>query len=467
MHRPAFKVLTLLALLISVSVFVWLRWKPSGPPVDSGCNYGFPSYDPKFELKDEDLNDLKPEEKSVRFELSQCYPQHLAVSDPPWVEGGRVLNFSSQSEWKDYMLAILKYSYEKNLAADWVVQKNQPVTWFHAPWLHYGGTGREPLHGLTYERVSDPGELAEKQGRSVQNWAVSVYNAPGGYVLGKVWADPSKPKPSGAEFPNGTVSVKLLFTEATADEVSYLRGQEGHEWAAYIYKQLPKDPKHPSPDDPRAVRRLRLLQIDISARDDRSPTRWVFGTFVYNGDLSQSPYDWCKPSDSPWCKVVPLGLMWGNDPTLTEAQAQTRSPVESFFNDPSALPSRLLEARKCKVGLGWQGRLNGPVDDGTSSCLSCHATASWPQFDRVPPPDLVDEKKMYWFRNYHLTKDRQPFWPGTEPLDFSLQLSAGVRNFYLCKAEKRDLFCISPAPQPQQGPARPQFNDPITRAGAE
>jgi hypothetical protein len=81
--------------------------------------------------------------------------------------------------------------------------------------------------------------------------------------------------------------------------------------------------------------------------------------------------------------------------------------------------------------LGWEGRLNGPVDNPESSCLSCHATASLPQYERVPPGDLQPEKKKFWFRNFKVdVAGGEPFWPGTETLDYSLQLSSGIRNFY-------------------------------------
>jgi hypothetical protein len=30
-------------------------------------------------------------------------------------------------------------------------------------------------------------------------------------------------------------------------------------------------------------------------------------------------------------------------------------------------------------GLGWGERLNGPIDNPASACLSCHMTAQWPK----------------------------------------------------------------------------------------
>lgn len=439
-----------------------------------GCLYHFPSFD----LPSKVMDALPVEQKNgPRFELSQCYPQEEPGEPLPWVVNGRELDYRSVPEAREYLGAILKYAYAGNLEVNWVVQRNEPVRWFHAPWLHFGGTGREPLHGLTYELASEPGALDKKQERSVQNWAVSVYNARGGYILGQVWKGVRHPNPNtlphpeAAFFPNGTVAIKLLFTQATKDEVRYLSGQEGFEWEAYIYEKLPQDPRRPDPTAPRKVERLRLLQIDVAVRDDRSPTRWVFGTFVYKDHLAAPPYSGCEPKESPWCKVVPVGLMWGDDPTLTaEEPNPSNPPAESIFIDPGMLPAELLEANGGRVGLGRGGRLNGPVDDKKSSCLSCHATASWPQFDRVPPQGLATEKQMYWFRNFNVgaASDKQSFWPGTEALDYSLQVSSGLRNFHLCRGAipLTDDCRPSPTPTPSPAPSPAASPSPQTQDGS-
>lgn len=448
-------VAAVLSLLVVVVVAVRVSQRDSSLPAQE-CPYSFPSFDLPSEIMDALPAELP------RFELSQCYPQQLTNGPLPWVVDGRALDYRSASDARTYLEAILKYAYAGNLEVNWVVQRNQPVRWFHAPWLHFGGTGREPLHGLTYELASMGGTLAKTQQRPVQNWAVSVYNSRGGYILGQVWKDVSHPHPDtlphpeAAVFPNGTVAIKLLFTQATEEEVPYLRGQAGFEWDAYIYEKLPTDPRRPNPTDKRSVQKLRLLQIDVAVRDDRSPTRWVFGTFVYNGHLAASPYGWCEPKASPWCRVVPVGLMWGNDPTLTAEEPDSRNqPAESFFTDSGMLPPELLEATEGRVGLGRGGRLNGPVDDRKSSCLSCHATASWPQFDRVPPQGLATDKQMYWFHNFNVQADggRQSFWPGTEALDYSLQLSSGLRNFHSCRGAIPAIANCQPSPTPAPYPA--------------
>ena len=196
------------------------------------------------------------------------------------------------------------------------------------------------------ERLALPGELAPTQISLFQNWAISIYNELGGYTIGQVWKNPDDPNPMAASFPEGTVAFKLLFTQATQDEVPYLKGSK--EWDAFIYTDtvVPTNPL-----GARNIQRVRLLQIDVAIKDDRSPTGWVFGTFVMMG----MSWRFC------WDRIFPVGLMWGNDPDVTVAMIRNGARLkESVINSVSDLPFQHL---------GWGGRLNGPVDHPNSSCL--------------------------------------------------------------------------------------------------
>jgi hypothetical protein len=134
-----------------------------------------------------------------------------------------------------------------------------------------------------------------------QNWAVGLYNDIGAYTVHKVWKNPNEPDETQAQFEDGTVSAKLLFTQASVAQVLYLQGAK--EWDAYIYCETLIST---NPLIKRSVQKLRLLQIDLAVRDSRADatTGWVFGTMAYNGNL---------PGNDPWRKFVPVGLMWGND----------------------------------------------------------------------------------------------------------------------------------------------------------
>jgi hypothetical protein len=152
---------------------------------------------------------------------------------------------------------------------------------------------------------------------------------------------------------------------------------------------------------------VRLLQVDVAIRDSRanSTTGWVFGTFVYDGDVTGA---------TPWDRLVPVGLMWGNDPNVTEeTKTSTTHLIQSYIN-PSVGPPQHL---------GRAGRLNGPVDNPKSSCLSCHSTAEWQALSNTVP-DATNV--MRWFRNIKAT---QAFDSGQRSLGYSLQLAVGIERF--------------------------------------
>ncbi len=352
------------------------------------------------------------------FELSQDYPAQM-----PQPEEGPWMKFDPRIQWQEYLKSVLSYCYEGNVDVDWVVQKNPVRKWYHTPWLHYGINGREFIHGLTNERPSQPGELGPKQITAVQNWAVGFYNAPGGYVLGQVWKNPDifdeSPASHGILFPVGTVSCKLLFTQATLDQAPYLKGSP--EWKANIFKSMDLVS---NPGLSRSPQEVRLLQIDVAVRDPRvnDTTGWVFGTFAYSADA---------PGTRNWDRVLPIGLMWGNDPLLTPAQYDAgKRPTQSIpslrtINDNPAMPHQHL---------GWLDRLDGPVDNPKSACLSCHSTSEYPVDASLVPTDKlgrplaeIDPAWMQWFRNI---KGSESFTAGDNSLDYSLQLTAGLRNYF-------------------------------------
>lgn len=329
------------------------------------------------------------------FKLRQDYPQTLPpTGSRPWT------SISFRTRPNDYLEAVLAYALEGNKEADFVVQNNTVRGWYHAPWMHAGAAGREFVRGLTRERSSRPGELHVNQTGTFENWAVSVYNPRGGYTLGRVWSDPDSPNPAAAKFPIGAVSVKLIFTEAPVNQVPYLAGSV--EWQADINRANNAGPR-PT---------LRLLQVDVAVRDSRatSTTGWVFGTFVYDGNA---------PGATPWDRLVPVGLMWGNDPAkVRTTQALTETKISAGLQIPQHL--------------GFEKRLNGPVDNPRSSCLSCHSTAqinpdlSRQSRDAIPPANASLTTLRLYFRNI---KSGVPFDTGALSLDYSLQLQNGIANW--------------------------------------
>lgn len=360
------------------------------------------------------------------FKLSDQYPQELpAAEDYPW------LAFDFTSEPEAYMGAVLGYVLEGNVAVDWDIAKNQTRLWFHAPWMHWGPRGREPVHGLTRERSSKWHELSPQQVRRVENWAVGFYNARGGYTVGQVWKDPARPDSPKGQFPVGTVSAKLLFTEATDEEAPYLKSEHGLVWEAQIKRN-------------QAPRQVRLLQLDVAVRDARADAYvgWVFGTFIFDGTRGGATYAE---------NLVPVGLEWGNDPDLTYADYKAGQRPKQGWVNPKVLA--MFRLRPPEADMGYLGRVNGPVDSPFSSCLACHSRAvdtkggSGPAFtpelsdlcmrelprgdnktfERIPDCQVQEQQVRVFFRNL---KPNEPFIAGDLSLDYSLQLASGIANWY-------------------------------------
>jgi hypothetical protein len=91
---------------------------------------------------------------------------------------------------------------------------------------------------------------------------------------------------------------------------------------------------------------------------------------------------------------------------------------------------------------GYQYRLNGPVDNPVSSCMSCHSSGEvkranpsmsgsgmiapipMPTPPATPPPHDI----AYWFRNLGPS---EPFdKPGYASTGYSLQVMDGILNYY-------------------------------------
>lgn len=353
------------------------------------------------------------------FKPSFSFPTALPINEPrPWMG----IDFKTQP--REYLEAVLDYVFEGQDTSSWRLQDNSKRKWFHVPWMTQHGHGREFVHGLTRERSSRPGELGPSHTRCVQNWAVGFYNPLGGYTLGKVFGDGNRPpNPDHVQFPVGTVVAKLLLTEADSEQTSIVTGAP--EWEANVNASFPTDSRGCALDsNPRTIKKLRLLQFDIGVRDSRadSTTGWVFGTFVYDQKSSHT---------DRWRRLKPIGLMWGNDPMLTDADsANGKKPIEGVVLHNAGLQRHF----------GRGGRMNGPVDNPASSCLSCHSTAMVPQRVGMTPSRRSKwPLASCWFRNLKPTDifGRPPTesrpcgsdTSGMKSLDYSLQLSRAFINY--------------------------------------
>jgi len=363
------------------------------------------------------------------FEPSYDYPTTLPSEQRPW----EAIDFKTDPQ--AYMEAILAYVLEGQDTSRWTVGSNPVRHWYHMPWMGPGGKGREFISGLTSERRSRGGELGTGQVKCRQNWAVGFYNPTGGYALGRIFAPlksgtAMQPDLSALPFPEGTVVAKALYTQADGSEVALLAGAPTIE-ANIIKDNNPGDNACPAESTasgkptPRTPATMHLLQLDVAVRDARATaTGWVFGTFIYDGRI---------PGSDPWKKVKPVGLMWGNDPTLSDADgANGVKPTEGAVFSDFGLGR----------GFGRAGRMNGPVDNPVSSCMSCHSTAQNPSSAGMTPDFNANwTTAQCWFRN---VPGGQAF--GGKPsattcgvktseqsLDYSLQLAVAVRNLEIAQ----------------------------------
>ena len=336
------------------------------------------------------------------FTLSQNYPTVLPALEPASALRWMQFDFKNPAQASPYLQAVLDYCLEGNKENTFADVSQNPVrTWYHAPWLHSGASGREFIRGMTKERSSRPRELGPAQTAAHDNWAVGFYNARGGFTIGQVWQDATHPDPRKAIFPAQTVACKLLFTTAPVSEAPFLEGSL--EWEGDINRATGNG----------ARPTVRLLQLDVAVRDPRADTTtgWVFGTFQYEKAASSST-NW-------WEHMVSVGLMWGSD----VAQLKMNQPTqEEWING----------ARGQKLHLGRNDLvLNGPIDNPLGSCTACHGFAQVARVNNPTPalpsgPPAAGATGTALDRYFQNVKSATAVSADYVSLDYSLQLQLGI-----------------------------------------
>jgi hypothetical protein len=414
------------------------------------------------------VSEPPPGWKGPVFELSHDYPSQnpgacardvctwlatdvdFAVSftdpAPDWKKGG----------WGVYLERVLDYveqGQDPQLGneAGVRVKVDGRTRWFHVPWMAYDPTaGREFVHGTTNERTAHladligdgrrlgvhtlPGvkpECAAEFPHGFETWSVGIYNEWGGWALGQAWPKDGSPRiakhmgaamPAGLPFPEGTVVAKFLTTNAPVKCVDFLKGSP--EWQVHRHRTAEKSRRYLCA---REVQWSRLVQVDVAVVDLRSPTRWVYGTFAYDGNL---------PGASVWDRLAPVGVQWGSDPWSFPAVPRSESvPVRQSVLNP-------------EIGIfqhfGCGKRLAGPVDNPMSSCLSCHASgyaapAGVPSVMGVNAPSSFgfdgvctqfSQDNVNYFQNL-VAPQSYPGgrFPDAMPLDTSLQTWVALNSY--------------------------------------
>jgi len=247
------------------------------------------------------------------------------------------------------------------------------------------------------------------------------------------------------------VVIKTLFATASVEQIPSQRGAP--EWQAEIAEK----PDKPQPRNNFAST-LRLIQMDIATANTAAPLGWVFGTFWYNGLGLKDEYE--ESVREGWNRLMPVGLMWGNDPELTQAKWKAgERPKESWINPEATQLLKTLGGTR--PFLGWNDRMNGPADGFISACMSCHSVAQVnvppppPEPLPVPPPPVENPKGVYtpeddkvtmkWFRNIPAG---EPFTPGATSTDYNMQVRSGLKNYYDWRRKNPGL--LSPLSQQEE-----------------
>ncbi len=399
----------------------------------------------------------------------------LAASPDPFAANNTV--YPAVEDWQNKPMRVSNYAYPiKPVKSQWIAQRpakhlstetapayaaavkrlierdisglvNDPlnwsptkVGWYDMPWGAQGSTmgngkidplsGREALSGSytgqILENVSYPvGERPEPT--KFQNYSVAYYNDVAGVQLGKIWRNPFKPDISAAKFPEGSIVVKVEGVNLTdrnwptKQGGQVLRGSS----LSYVYRpSVDSIENQPDPTQRKAeVIPTRFLQMAVRIKDSvASPkTGWVFIAFFYDSRSTGA---------TVWDRTQPVGVEWGNDPECKQPSCNLK---ETWINPQ--VPEFI------KYGLGWGGRLAGPLDVGVrhnvvtvsgqrtekgkpfpaSSCVSCHSTAQYPFVANLyPSPNMVFPEDGNQFLFFDPGSDQWMKWfdnrPGNKPL---------------------------------------------------
>ena len=413
--------------------------------------------------------------KGPVFKLSRDYPTSVPgeCAECSWLKVD--VDFSpkfpppagnswASGNWSEYLkrvLAYVKQGQDPQLSNEkgFNIAVGGKTRWFNVPWMAYDPTaGREFVHGTTNERTAHLADLTSPERKKLltaqsqhavsfpagitpecknrypagfETWAVGYYNEWGGFAFGKAIPKSGEPQianymgtqmPAGLPFPQGTVVVKFLTTNAPPECVPYLKGSP--EWQIDRHVLDEKVQKYTCA---RAVQKSRIVQVDVAVTDSRSPTGWVYGTYAYDAGQSGSTF---------WDHLLPLGIQYGSDPWTFPAVPKAESvPAQQSVLNPGV---------KIYEHFGCNQRLAGPVDNSQASCMSCHGSAfAAPKGAvsvmgvNVPPSFGFDglctqysTANAAYFNNIIAPqKYASGTFPDALPLDTSLQLEVAFQQY--------------------------------------
>lgn len=377
------------------SLFAWSTFATADLDPFAANNTLYPSY-----------GDLPTAWKGTYRPSNYDYPTESVPSK--WRPGGPAGVALTQENAAAYVDALKKF-----IQSDIQGLINNPLTWtpaqagwFDMPWQAHGSllpngeidpeSGREAILGSYTGQILQPNTFEKPWQPKVafQNHAVVYYNPVAGAMLGKVWKNPFAPNLAAAQFPEGSIVVKVEAATLTPEQWSPLEGST----VSYAYR-----PTTASLIDPKQkVKKAEIVpmyfsQMAVKIKDSvASPeTGWVFVGFTYDKNAKGS---------TVWDKAVAAGAMWGNDPQYARIpNGNGGKPLQQTWINPNA-------PKFVRGSLGWGGRLAGPMDVGrrhnvitvsgsryqgdqgfpATSCISCHSAAQVPFVANLyPSPNLI------------------------------------------------------------------------------
>ncbi len=375
----------------SVAAAPVLRLPSAAAPEENG-------YDTYDKLSKLDINS-ESGAKLPRFKICADYEQmRPKAEERPW----KGMNISTEEGGKKFAQVVLDYFYESlvqdqdNPNNNFIAQniKGSKTRWCHMPWLNVGDSGRELIHGLTKERDLEKSEIypgvattKEKEG---SDWGIGFYNDIACASMQNVFGSDSKsaaPEFKNRKFPDGSVSVKILFTTAQLKELN-----GSFTWTANV---------SPAKSTSRKLSEVKMVQIDVAVKDStligtkKEGDHWMMTTFYFDATYQSDSALKFSPALSGLLKMRPIGIQTGFDPktSLIFKGSKTNSADNLYYGANPRL-------------------MNGPADNPKGSCLSCHGTAGT-TLKMVPGVKDFDQ--------YASIKDIG--------LDFSQQMALAKRNY--------------------------------------
>ena len=290
------------------------------------------------------------------FALSYDYPKKpvAAPANPPWraaLKGAPI----SGSNAGAYVDAVKKYISKdmRVLLTDYENWNAAKAGWYNSPWIF---PAREAIHG-SFVGSPFPASMFPKSGlkNNMTTHVLTYYDKVSAYQLQQVWgatAEAPNITPTIGQFPEGSIIVKVALTTAPAAMWPPMEG--ALQWPIYAQKM---NYASGNPEGPYVMQKVSFFQFDIIVKDSITAPRtgWIFSTLVYDKDIK---------SNDVWEQMVPLGAMWGNDPTVISPMP---GPTEEWV-DPNLQENWINPAAPvyAKETLGWGGRLSGPNDGAVS-----------------------------------------------------------------------------------------------------